>query len=59
MIGRNWVHTWPLNDKKGHDLESIHCHCNPKIDWKNSIVNHNSFDYREIIEEAEQIIKEK
>ncbi len=51
------IHIHPLNDDEPHDLESTMCHCGPeiKIEDGEMIVVHNSFDRREIIEEAERI----
>lgn len=49
-------HIYPLDDIKPHDLESIYCDCNPMIDWTNHLVIHHAWDYREVVEEAEEIV---
>jgi hypothetical protein len=43
----NWQHVYPVNDSKEHNLESLDCHCGPKIDWDHQIVIHNAWDLRE------------
>lgn len=49
----------PLNDLKEH-IEFPCCDCNPKIIVENGeeIIIHNSYDRRELIEEALEIINE-
>lgn len=49
----------PLNDLKEH-IEFPCCDCNPKITVENGeeIIIHNSFDRRELIEGALEIINE-
>lgn len=42
-----WQHVYPVNDLKKHDTESLHCQCEPEIDWENMIVIHNAWDMRE------------
>lgn len=44
------IHVYPVNDLKEHELEGVHCSCEPTIDWKLGIVTHNAFDMREIEE---------
>jgi hypothetical protein len=50
-------HIYPVNDTEEHDLEGTMCHCNPTILWDlpEAVVIHNSFDCREIVEQAEQL----
>jgi len=48
-------HVFPIGDIKRHILEGLICECNPKIEWENSLIIHNSFDKREIIEQADDI----
>lgn len=52
------IHAYPLNDLKEHIFEST-CDCCPTVIIQNGemIVCHNSFDGREIIEEANEILK--
>jgi hypothetical protein len=50
----NWQHVYPLNEE--HELTGFSCKCEPKIDWDNEIVIHNSFNHREIIEEVKEIL---
>lgn len=46
------VHVMPLDDTKPHD-ESRSCACHPRIDIRaNNVVIHNSYDGREIVEQA-------
>lgn len=61
-------HVFPINDVKKHDTESTTCWCNPRVEWRDpktgkwydtGIVIHNSSDHREIIEEAERILKQE
>lgn len=35
------------------------CACNPRVDFDNQIVVHNAFDCREVVEEAEEILKSR
>lgn len=49
----NWQHVYPVNDLKEHDIESLYCECEPRIDWNNMIVIHNSYDMREVKEYLE------
>jgi hypothetical protein len=59
----NCLHEWenyhvlPNNDKKEHS-ETYKCHCNPtiKIESGNMIIVHNSFDGREGVEWANEIL---
>lgn len=58
------VNILPLNDIKPH-IESVHCHCNPSIDFINengvftTLIIHNSFDGREVIDELLMLNIEK
>ena len=51
------LHTVPLNDDYDHE-HTICCDCNPRIERVNGwiIICHNSFDGREAVEWAEEII---
>jgi len=58
------VHTVPLNDVREHDLTTT-CDCGPAVFWKHpdtgepfsqAHVVHHSYDGREFIEEAEDIV---
>lgn len=56
------IHVHPLNDIKEHDIGDTGntCHCEPKIIIQaNSeiIIVHNSFDGREGLEWADEILK--
>ena len=62
------IHIYPLNDEQPHELEGTTCHCGPRVEWSNpetgeayneSLVIHNAFDCREIVEEAERIKEAK
>jgi len=53
------IHVYPLNDIKEHDIESTLCKCEPSIiadKDSDIIVVHNSFDERECIEWANEIL---
>ena len=54
----NIYHVLPINDTQEHE-ESNLCKCNPKCVVENGIliVTHNSFDGREAVEWANEIIK--
>lgn len=49
------IHVHPINDQKEHTLEGTTCHCTPRIDYDGPemLIIHNSYDGRELIEEAE------
>ncbi len=51
-------HIVPLNDTKEHK-ESSTCSCEPEVKTVegNMLVIHNAFDLREIVEEANEILK--
>jgi len=53
-------HITPINDIKPHEEKST-CHCNPtvKVIDGNQIIIHNSFDGREGVEMAKQVLKDK
>lgn len=55
-----WKHIFPRNDKKFHNTytENNDCECNPSIDWEDMLIIHNAGDYREVIEQATEIIEE-
>lgn len=53
----NW-HILPTNDLKDHE-ESTTCECEPKVEFQENgemLVIHNSFDGREAVEMANEII---
>lgn len=54
------VNVYPINDLEEHTLDST-CKCMPAIkeEYGQMIVVHNSFDCREAIEEALEIIKQQ
>ncbi len=45
------IHVIPLNDLRPHEEEGIACPCRPKV-LEGGIVVHNSWDGREILEQA-------
>ena len=60
------MHVYPLNDEHEHEVEGTMCPCNPKVEfadpatgepYSEALVIHNAFDCREVIEEAEEILK--
>ena len=54
------LHVSPIDDLEEHELHGTQCKCNPKVDFSGEeiLVIHNSFDMREIIEQANEILKE-
>jgi len=52
------VHVLPINDLHPH-VESALCDCNPKIKEGGRLIIHNSYDGREVFEEAEALRGEK
>ena len=52
-------HVYPLNDLHPHTTEGLHCECAPTITAVyangNQVIVHHAFDYREFIEDAEDI----
>lgn len=52
------VHVLPVNDLKSHEEETT-CECEPRIEIVEGgmLVVHNSFDGREIIEQANQLLE--
>ena len=50
-------HIIPTGDKQPHEKD-VSCPCNPRVEVEGAslIVVHNSYDYREYIEEAKDII---
>jgi hypothetical protein len=52
------VHIYPLNDHWCHILDGTECPCEPTINPEGGtlIIVHNSFDHREIVEEAIRIM---
>jgi len=56
------LHVHPLDDIEEHDLEGTQCKCNPKVIIEPDaeiIVVHNSFDGREGVEWAEEVLNKK
>lgn len=60
------IHIYPLNDEKEHDTKTTMCICCPRVEWEDpetgqvyseGLVIHNSFDCRESVEAAEEILK--
>jgi hypothetical protein len=54
------INVYPINDLEEHDLDST-CKCMPTIkeEYGQMIVVHNSFDCREAVEVAKEIIKQQ
>lgn len=53
------THIYPVNDIIEHDLDTTTCECQPKIEEVNGemLVIHNSYDGRELMEQAKEILK--
>lgn len=52
-----FTHVYPHHDLKEHDTGSLECECRPEIDYENELVIHNSYDGREAVEWAEDILE--
>lgn len=54
MDENNDQHVYPLNDLLPHNTEGTECHCDPKIEVVGGslLIVHNSFDGRELREQA-------
>lgn len=55
-------HVYPLKDLHPHNLDGVECDCNPKIeDYENggTVVIHNAFDGRELMEQAKAGLENK
>lgn len=61
-------HVYPLNDLESHYLECVYpaignpycpCKCNPefKEEGESLLIIHNSFDGREVFEQAKEMVK--
>lgn len=55
-VPMEWQHIYPVGDTAEHDTESLNCACKPRIDWACQIVVHNSYDKREIVEQAYDLL---
>lgn len=54
------IHVYPINDLEQHDLEGTQCKCNPQVIIEPNaeiMIVHNSFDGREGVELANEILK--
>lgn len=54
------INVLPVNDIKEH-TEDTTCECSPTVEYEGSeiLVIHNSYDGREALEQAEEILKGK
>ena len=54
----NDIHVYPVNDKQEHITDGPGCPCDPVIEIEGAVLLyiHNAFDYREIIEQAIDIM---
>ena len=50
------IHVMPVNDLIEH-IEHEWCPCNPRIEEDGQIIVHNAADNREIVEQANDLIK--
>lgn len=65
MSSPGWITEWgegdylvyPIDDKQEHDLESPDCPCSPTIEVMGDklLIIHNAFDFRDVLEELEEI----
>jgi hypothetical protein len=60
------IHVFPIGDKREHETKGTMCWCGPHVEWSDpetgetyaeALVIHHATDHREIVEEAERIIK--
>jgi hypothetical protein len=54
------IHIIPENDSQPHE-ELTTCHCHPRVDFTQGVmvVIHNSFDGRELLEQAQDLLNTK
>jgi hypothetical protein len=54
----NDSHIYPINDLREHITVGVDCPCKPEVEVVGAslLIIHNSFDHREIVEEAIRII---
>ena len=61
------IHVFPIGDEREHETESTMCWCGPHVEWNDpetgetyaeALVIHHAADHREVVEEAERILKE-
>jgi len=52
------LHIYPTNELKEHDIETTMCECFPKLEIVEGemLIIHNSFDGREAVEFAKDIL---
>ena len=50
------IHVSPINDKREHVFDGANCPCDPEVILEGAtlIIVHNSWDFREIVEELDQ-----
>lgn len=54
------IHVYPLGDERDHTMEFT-CECHPEfceLDEGEFMLLHNSFDHRELVEEANRILNQ-
>ena len=58
------IHVYPVEDEQEHEVEQssepFTCDCSPRteeVENGGRVVVHNSYDGREIVEEAERVLK--
>lgn len=52
------LHVYPMSDLQEHILTGTDCPCKPVVTMEGAtlVITHNSFDHREIVEEAVRIM---
>jgi hypothetical protein len=52
------IHVYPLDDLQEHITDGPGCPCEPRVDVDGAVLIyiHNAFDYREIVEQAIDIM---
>lgn len=55
------IHAYPVDEEARHELTGTACPCGHRVDWSeaDAIVVHRSWNGRELIEEAEEIIRKE
>lgn len=58
-------HVYPVADEREHETEGNSCWCDPVVEWLDPVTNqayedgplvvHNASDFRELVEQAEEI----
>jgi len=58
MTNSDDIHVYPLNDLREHTTDGPGCPCEPRVEINGAVLIyiHNSWDHREIVEQAIDIM---